>query len=339
MILYSEGLTQRRKSARPYLRLLFIIQLSIASLLFAFDGSVVGQDESDPDTVRVRTDLVTVPAFVLDNKGRRVTGLSATDFEVRDNGHIVGLEYFVTGTERVAMVFALDASGSTRDVITQQRDLALALFLRFGHGSEVAVIQFADTAQLVSPFSSDRADVVRAFVLPTLANRHTAIFDAVSKAVRAFDSRRDDVTERRIVILISDGLDTVSVLSADQVVAEAKTRGVSVYAIQIPLYSPRDGRLRPRPATKGFRALAEKSGGRFFMVGSDKAESGLRSSYDLSAIFLAIEEDLHGQYVLGYYPAVETLDGRFHRIEVEIRVKDKHRLRAHSFRDGYYSKQ
>lgn len=339
MILPDETLTRQFRLSNARRPLLFAVQFVLCFFLLAFQDCVLAQDEPDSEVVRIRTDLVTVPTFILDNQGRRVTGLTATDFELRDDGRVVKIDYFVNGTERVALVFALDASGSTRDVIVQQRETALALFSRFGHGSEVAVMRFADTAEIISPFSSDREDAVRAFDLPVLVNHRTAIFDSVASAIHAFDARQPDVTERRIIILISDGLDTISAMRPDKIIYEAKNRGISVYAIQIPLYTPRDGRLRPRAASKGFREIAEKSGGRFFIAGNAKSALTSQTTLDLSPIFQAIEDDLRGQYVLGYYPEEAIQDGRYHRIDLNLTLKDKRKLRVYSLREGYNSKQ
>jgi Ca-activated chloride channel homolog len=338
MIRFDEALTRQRRYSFARHPVLFSIQLSLLLLVFGFAIGVYAQDDRDIDVVRVRTDLVTVPAFITDKRGRRIAHLSATDFELRDNGRPVTIEYFMTGTERVALVFALDASGSSRDVIGQQRELAVGLFLRFGQGSEIAVMRFADKAELVSGFSSEHANALRAFDFPSQANRRTAIFDAVANAILTFDLRPTDITERRIIVLISDGLDTISVTRPDKIVEEARNRGVSVYAIQVPLYSPRDGRLRPRAATKGFREIAEKSGGRFFMAGNDEPAFALKYAYDFSPIFQAIEDDLRGQYVLGYYPCETNRDGRFHRIDLRLALKDGRNLRVHLLRDGYNSK-
>ena len=151
--------------------------------------------------------------------------------------------------------------------------LVVQVLSRFAHGSEVAVVRFAEKAEVVAPFSSNSTDASRAFDLPELSNRRTAIFDALASAIRVFDTRRVDPAERRLIILISDGLDTVSVTRPGDVIDAAKNRGVSVYSIQIPLYAPWEGHLRPRSASKGFRDVAEKSGGRFYMAGDAKKES------------------------------------------------------------------
>ncbi len=63
--------------------------------------------------------------------------------------------YFSPGADRVALMFALDQSGSLREIISQQQEAALALFSRFGERSSVAVLRFSDTSSLAAPFTKD----------------------------------------------------------------------------------------------------------------------------------------------------------------------------------------
>ena len=109
--------------------------------------------------------------------------------------------------------------------------------------------------------------------------------------MQAFDTLTPVRAERRIVILISDGLDNSSRTSADSVIDAAIARRVSFYVIHLPLFEPRDGRLAVRRPSKGFRDLAEKTGGKYFLVGD--AKSALQpQANDLTPIFQAIEEVL-----------------------------------------------
>ncbi len=313
--------------------LLFSVPIYLA--IFSAPTCVFAQDTTAEDVERVRTDLVTIPAYVIDSKGRRVLGLSVADFEVRDDGRVVKTDFFATGTDKVALMFALDASGSIRDVIRQQRETALGLFSRFGPGSQVAVARFAEQAELVAPFSAAPDQALRAFDIPPFRDRRTAIFDSTLSAIQAFDTRRGDPTERRIIILISDGLDTVSTTRSREVIEQAARRAVSIYVIHIPLYAPRDGRLVQRPAAKGFRDLAEKTGGRYFVAGDVAASLNPTGSFDLQPILADIDLDLRGQYLLGYYPSDSETDGRFHKIELRLTDKEKRKLRVRALRDGY----
>jgi Ca-activated chloride channel family protein len=284
----------------------------------------------------VRTDLVTVPVFVTGEGGRRVSGLGRDDFEVRDNGRRVETVYFAAGAEQVALLFLLDASGSTREIIARQRETALAIFSRFGARSRVAVMQFRERPELTLPFTDDIANARAAFQTPALPDRRTAIFDASAAAVRAFQTPAAPPAERRLVVLISDGLDTVSTARAATVADHARAAGVSFYVIHLPLYTPSaDGRLVARRPAKGFRELAAKTGGQFFVVGDARAALDPRATYDLQNVFQAIADDLLGQYVLGYYASAAEQTAGHHRVEVRLAPKAGRGLRVRQLREGY----
>lgn len=287
------------------------------------------------DVLRVRTDLVSVPLFVTDERGRRMTGFGLKDFSLQIDGRDFKPSYFSAGTERVRLAFSLDASGSAREIISRQTEAALSLFARFGPQSSVTVWHFGSRPQLVADFTTESERVRNAFHPAPVAEERTAIFDAALAAARAFDTARSEEAERRILILISDGLDTASHTKAQAVIDEALHRSVSIYVIHLPLFEPRDGRLRPRPATKGFRALATATGGRYFMVGDARAALDARSTIDLSPVFRAIEEDLSGQYVLGFYPDEAARDGRFHRLSIKLNAHGSGRLRVQQLREGF----
>lgn len=305
-----------------------------------------GDAPADSDElIRVRTDLVTVPVLVTDAQGRRVSGLARDAFEVREEGRTVETSYFAAGAERVALLFLLDASGSTRDQLAQQRETALALFTRFGARSRVGVLHFREQPELVLPLTTDIERARSAFNFPALPDRRTAIFDAALAALDAFKADAPQPTERRIVILISDGLDTASTTRAAEVVEAAQRADASFYVIHLPLYEPRDGRLAPRRPAKGFRELAEKTGGQFFVAGDARAALDPHAHYNLEPVFRAIAEDLAGQYVLGYYASAmngaseANGERRARRVEVRLAATDKRKLRVRPLREQYILKQ
>ena len=124
--------------------------------------------------------------------------------------------------------------------------------------------------------------------------------------------------ERRIVILISDGLDNASRTKPGAVVDAALSNHVSFYVIHLPLFEPRDGRLAVRSPAKGFRDLAEKTGGKYFLAGDVKSALAPVKDIDLTKIFQAIEEDLKSQYLLGFYLGDVANDGRRHRFSLGL---------------------
>jgi Ca-activated chloride channel family protein len=302
----------------------------------AQEPSVTPDDE---EVIRVRTDLVVVPVYVTDGRGRRVPGLTRQDFQVRDNGRPVETAHFAAGAERVALLFLLDASGSTREIVTQQSATALGLFSRFGERSRVSVVQFREQPERMLPFTRDLRAARAAFRIAALPDRRTAIFDAAHAAVSTFASEAADPAERRIVVLISDGLDTASTTTSASVITEANAAGVSFYVIHVPLYEPRDGRLAARRPSKGFREMAEKTGGQFFVVGDARSSLDPRAEHDLSPIFRAIAEDLQSQYVLGYHAAAAGTEPGAHRVEVRLASPRDRRLRVRQLREAYESKR
>ncbi|HJS25161.1 MAG TPA: VWA domain-containing protein, partial [Pyrinomonadaceae bacterium] len=308
---------------RPFFRLAglrLLRSIALVSLLVCLHVPlVIAQQTVDEDeVVRVNTDLLLFPVRVRDKKGQAVPGLTEQDLLLKDQDQVTTGLYFSPGADRVALMFALDQSGSLRQIISQQQEAALALFSRFGERSNVAILRFSDTASLVAPFTKDLDAARAAFEFVAAPNQQTAIFDAAAKAVRAFDDLPRVRAERRIVVLISDGLDTRSRTTADSVIDAAVERRVSFYVIHLPLFEPRDGRLAVRRPSKGFRDLAEKTGGKYFLVGN--AKSALTPTQnDLTPIFQAIEEDLKSQYLLGFYISESSRDNRKHVFSVSMK--------------------
>jgi VWFA-related protein len=301
------------------LRLAVILPLLVCFYVAACPTTVLAQqNDDDEDVIRVNTDLLLFPIRIRDKKGQAVPGLTEQDLTLKDEDQVTTGMYFAPGADRVALLFALDQSGSLRQIISQQQEAALGLFSRFGERSSVAILRFSNTASIVAPFTKDVAAARAAFRFAAAPNQQTAIFDAAAQAVIAFDDLPPVRAERRIVVLISDGLDTRSRTSADSIIDAAWKRRVSFYVIHLPLFEPRDGRLQVRRPAKGFKELAEKTGGKYFLVGDAKSALVPREN-DLTPIFQAIEEDLKSQYLLGFYISESSRDNRKHVFSVSMK--------------------
>jgi Ca-activated chloride channel family protein len=309
---------------RPFFRLAGRLILPSSALftlfvcLFIAAAPIPALAQDEDEVVRVNTDLLLFPVRIRDKKGQAVTGLTDQDLLLKDQDHATTGIYFSPGADRVAFMFALDQSGSLRQVISQQQEAALALFSRFGERSSVAILRFSDTASLIAPFTKDLSAARAAFRFVAAPNEQTAIFDAAAKAVKAFEELPPVRAERRIVVLISDGLDTRSRTRPQTVIDAALKQRVSFYIIHLPLFEPRDGHLAVRGPSKGFRELAEKTGGKYFLVGDVKSALA-PSPPDLAPIFQAIEEDLKSQYLLGFYIAESSRDNRKHVFSVSMK--------------------
>jgi Ca-activated chloride channel homolog len=308
-----------RLAERLLLRLAILLPLLVSLCVAVQPTTALAQEPTDDeDVIRVNTDLLLFPVRIRDKKGQAIAGLTEQDLSLKDQDQVTTGLYFSPGADRVALLFALDQSGSLRQIISQQREAALALFSRFGERSSVAILRFSATASLVAPFTKDLDAARAAFRFAAAPNQQTAIFDAAATALTAFDDLPPVRAERRIVVLISDGLDTRSRTSADSVINAAWERRVSFYVIHLPLFEPRDGRLEVRRPSKGFKELAEKTGGKYFLVGDAKSALMPREN-DLTPIFQAIEEDLKSQYLLGFYISESSRDNRKHVFSVSMK--------------------
>ena len=327
-----------RTTARflPGVAFLLVVLIALSSIEIQAQEPKTDDDE----VVKVNTDLLVYPIRVKDKRRPVTDPLTERDLILKDDDHVTAGLYLYPGADRVSLIFALDESGSLREIVSQQREAALGLFGRFGARSSVAVMRFAEQPELAVPFGRDTTTAGEAFRLPVKLNHHTAIFDAAAAAIRAFDTLRRFRSERRIVILISDGLDNASTAKPGAVIRAALGKQISFYVIHLPLFAPLDGHLAVRPPAKGFRDLAEKTGGKYFLVGNASSALSLpdnRSSSDLAPIFLAIEEDLRSQYLLGFYAGEASRDGRNHRFKlslptgVEYQVGNYGYSRAHEF--------
>jgi VWFA-related protein len=294
----------------------FTICSVVILLLLGALGPTTAQE---PDEVlRVTTDLLLFPVRIRDHHGQAISGLTTRELSLKDRDHVTSDLYLTQGVDRLALLFALDQSGSVRQTISQQRDAAVALFERFGDKSTVAVMRFAERPSLISPFAREHAATRTAFDVAAIPNHRTAIFDAAKAAVQTFDQLPRVRSERHIVILISDGLDNASLTQPEAVVEMARAKRVSFYIVHLPLLEPRDGRLAIRTPSKGFRELGEKTGGKYFLVGDAKAPLTARNHVDLSKVFDEIENDLRSQYLLGFYLNETANDGAKHKWELTV---------------------
>ncbi len=329
---------QPRTPTLPFANLFIKLLRLTLCCLAPFSLTISAQTVDDDDVISFRTDLITVPVIVTDRNRRFINTLTPNDFILTDDDQKVSLASLTIGTSQLALAFLLDTSGSTREIITRQQAAALALARRFNQASRVAVLGFDTTTRLIIPFTTDLTHAQNAFTLSALNARtdaRTAIFDAAHATVNLYSTLPNTQGERRIIVLISDGLDTASTTPASVVINRANALGISFYVIHIPLYAPRDGRLKPRPFARGFRDLAERTGGKLFQLGDSRTALDPRAANDLTPIFDRIAADLMNQYILAFYPQSDKTPNTPHRINVRLTKPAADKLRLRLLRPSY----
>ncbi|MGE3191481.1 MAG: VWA domain-containing protein, partial [Vicinamibacterales bacterium] len=211
-------------------------------------GVAQGAPEAPP-VFRSGVELVTVSATVRDGRGRLVTGLSAEDFEVLDAGEPRAISAFRAESAPLSVAILFDVSGSM-DVaarMTAARFAAYHLLARLEPGTdEAGLFAFDSRLREVAPFSVDTRALTGALgeVDPFGA---TSLHDAVAEAARRVAGRS---APRRAVIVLTDGVDTASRLTAAEVSGIAAAIDVPIYVVATVLSiddpgSPRAARGRP----------------------------------------------------------------------------------------------
>ncbi len=192
---------------------------------------------------------------------------------------------------------------------------------------QTKVMVFSDQLLSTTPFT-DSPHVLSAGLRAATARGGTALNDHLYAAVKLLEHRQG----RRVIVLLSDGIDTHSVLSMDQVAETTRRSQALIYWIRLRRHLgdlPGDQGLNissawrsPRQYRQQLRLLestVEDSGGR--IVGVD-------SPADIHPVFVGILEELRRQYAIGYYPSDSSNDGRWHDIRVDVSIPGV-RIRTH----------
>src|SRR5580704_13769839 len=288
--------------------------------------------------------LVDVLFTVLNRRNKLVPDLQKEDFQIFDEKSRQEIRYFSKQTDlplRIGML--VDTSNSIRDRIKFEQDASINFLfsvLRRGR-DEAFVMTFDDEPQVVQAFTSD-AGLLRDQIMQTRAGGGTAIYDAIYEACQSQLSHpprppgdQPDVV-RRVMILISDGDDNLSTHTRGEAIEMAQRTSVVIYTIststqwiQLSQTDPEKMASRKTHLTEGdkiLQDLADETGGRaFFPYHVD----------DLDQSFQDIGDELRNQYSIAYMPTNYVLDGRYHRIRIEVPEHKGYQVRA---RRGYFAR-
>ncbi|HEX8652445.1 MAG TPA: VWA domain-containing protein [Pyrinomonadaceae bacterium] len=283
------------------------------------------QQQDEPDEVlRVDTDLIPVDVMVTDTEGKPVRGLRAEHFKLYEDGVERPIAFFNVerkgGAARpLAVVFALDVSGSMTIEEMQRLQAAMSIFSRRLAADRISlfsVMSFGMNVKTLQGFTNDQQKLERAFNrLAREANGlSTHTYDAVDDAIRMITRNAPRTRERRLmkraVIVVTDGFPVGDMVSARTVIERANAADVSVYTVTLPSFSRMvvSTERQPLPTPLDVSGLAEMTGG----------TSVYATDRDFEPLFRALAEEVTSSYVLAFYPTEEKRrDGRFHTIRIE----------------------
>jgi Ca-activated chloride channel homolog len=266
-------------------------------------GLLVAQaQEQDPPTFRTGVELVSLSVTATDASGRYVTGLTAEDFLVLEDGLPQELVFFSPAETNLAVSLLLDSSGSMVERMPLARKAANRFISQLRPGDVAQIVEFNSRVQVLQGFTDDREALTRA-VDSIGVGGLTSLYNAIYIAMQTFDTRPDaDLDDRRrhVVVVLSDGEDTSSLVTFDAVFDAARRSHSVIYTIGLALdpalsqaTESRQGRLFAENPRFLLRQLADQTGGRLLLT--DRAQ-------ELESIYDTIADELAHQYVMGYLP-------------------------------------
>jgi Ca-activated chloride channel family protein len=302
-----------------------------------------GQPKQPPapgSVVRREVHLVNVVFAVSDRRNRFATDLDQKDFRVFEDGRGQRIEFFHRETDlplRIGVL--LDTSNSIRSRLKFEKEAAFNfLFDVLRREKDLAFIETFDSGPEIQQDYTNDIEKLRSAINRQRAGGGTALYDAIvqacaSRLLHPPPGPADNPEVRRVLVVVSDGVDDLSNHTLADALEMAERAGVAVYAIStstdwVALDQPtEEGIPRKLHLTGGdkiLHRLAEDTGGRaFYPYRVD----------DLARSFQAIGTELRSQYSLAYTPTGHAADNKFHRIEVKV---DRKGLIVHA-RKGYYA--
>jgi Ca-activated chloride channel family protein len=295
------------------------------------DDTAAGDDIGVEDVVRITSNLVTVPASVVDSQGRAVINLTLEDFELRVDGQPQPITELSRAEVPVTLALLFDNSQSLSAARELEKQAAVKFFRSVIRPIDRAAIYSVSTdVTLVQPLTNNVPALVRTIEHFGKPEGATRLLDAIAEAatyLRPYPGRK-------VIIIVSDGEDTLSNMDFDEVVRKTLAADCQVYAVQTKTIEylmltgqTTNANLQALAAERRMQDLTSHTGGTVY--------TPLQTS-DLDKAFTQISADLAQQYILSYYPVDERLDGRFRTISVRVATRPNMRVRA---RRGYYPRR
>ena len=240
-----------------------------------------------------KVEVVRVDALVTDS-GRPVLGLGPADFEVLDNGVPQDVEFVSYDQIPLNVVLALDMSDSVAgERLEHLRGASTAVLAGLKRNDQSALVTFNNQVTLGAALTGD-LEPLREAIGQIAGEGDTSLVDGVYAGITVGESDAG----RALLMVFSDGLDTLSWLTPAAVLDTAKRSDVVVYAVSV-------GKVK----ADFLRDLASFSGGRLFE---------LEKTANLSATFVSILEEFRQRYLVSYTPRGVSRDG-WHRLEVRLK--------------------
>lgn len=279
-----------------------------------------------PPTFEVGIEVINLTVSVTDPFNHYVTGLGDRDFAVFEDGIRQDLSLFTHENLPISLSLMIDTSASMDEKLPQAQAAAQRLVKTLRPQDVAQVVQFNDRATVLQDFTAEQP-ALDAAIRKTQASGPTALHNALYVALKDLGKQKKaGELRRRAIVLLSDGEDTASLVSDEQVIELARKTEISIYAISLRPNRPQDrDRLSFSQAMHLLTVLTRDTGGQVYFP---------NSLSELDSVYDRIAEELRTQYNLGYVSSNRRRDGKWRRIVVRVPVREELQVR-HKL--GYYA--
>lgn len=290
-------------------------------LLASLAWAAVDLSSQDGPTFHVDVKLVNVFVNVTDRNGVIVGGLTREDFALAEDSRPQEIAIFERQSELpLNLTLAVDTSASVyKDRVLEQEAAKQFVHALLRQQDQIRLLEFSTFVTELTPFTNSVAQVDRG-IDRLRGEGGTALYDAIFLASSALETKQG----RKVLVVVSDGSDTVRGTSYPEALEQALRSEVMIYSIiDVPIAASAG---RDTGGEHALVTLAEQTGGKSFYA----SEGGLAKA------FARVSEDLRTQYLLGYYPHHQEPGLTFHRLQVTVprAAHDAFNIR---YRTGYYA--
>ena len=273
--------------------------------------SAPGQSGSRASRLRLDVNLVLIPVTVTDSYEHPVRGLQKSDFRLFEDAAEQQITRFFSDDSPISVGLVLDASNSMRLKLAQSRK-AITEFLKLSSpGDEFFLLTFSDRPQMMTGFTTNLDEVENA-LQSVQTHGWTSLYDAIYLGI----SRMKRASHgRKVLFVFSDGNDNDSRYTKRELTEMVREADVRIFAISI------------LDRSRSLEELCDESGGRAYRV---------RKLDELPDLAARISEELHSEYVLGYFPKATERDGKYRHISIQLTKTTKEQSLRASWRHGYY---
>ena len=267
------------------------------------------EEQAEQPSFRVGVDIVSLNVTVVDGENRYLTDLAQNEFQVFEDGVQQDVTFFSQRQQPVALSLLLDSSASMDDKLDTLQAAATNFIRRLQDNDLAQVVDFDSRVEIRQPFTSNQQELetaVRQMSAGGSTSLHNALYIALKELQKVRAQTEEDV-RRQGIIVFSDGEDTSSLVSFEEVLDLAKRSETTIYSIAL---RGNDDRARGfREAEFVMRQLAQETGGRAFFP---------TEINDLVGVYGQIADELASQYTIGYTSQNVRRDGAWRRVIVQL---------------------